>query len=91
LLLSLAALPQTTRVSVSLPVIATFVCSQVFDFKLRHMRDDIAAIEASNNSLERQARHNTALMRLLEQLLGGLGVKRSLAAALEAPDLKLDR
>jgi hypothetical protein len=63
----------------------------VFDFKLRHMRDDIAAIEASNNSLERQARHNTALMRLLEQLLGGLGVDRGLAAALESPDLKLDR
>jgi hypothetical protein len=64
---------------------------QVFDFKLRHMRDDIAAIEASNNSLERQARHSAALMRLLEQLLGGLGVDRGLAAALEAPDLKLDR
>ncbi|WIA41754.1 hypothetical protein OEZ86_009092 [Tetradesmus obliquus] len=64
---------------------------QVFDFKLRHMRDDIEAIEASNNSLERQARHNTALSRLLEQLLGGLGVDRNLTAALEAPDLKLDR
>lgn len=29
-----------------------FVLLQVFDFKLRHMRDDIAAIKASNNSLE---------------------------------------
>ena len=31
------------------------------------------------------------LSRLLEQLLGGLGVDRNLTAALEAPDLKLDR
>jgi hypothetical protein len=30
-------------------------------------------------------------MRLLEQLLAGLGVDRGLAAAVESPDLKLDR
>lgn len=74
-----------------MPILLLLAVLQVFDFKLRHMRDDIAAIEASNNSLERQARHNTALSRLLEQLLGGLGVDRHLTAALEAPDLKLDR
>lgn len=31
----------------------------VLDAKLRHMRDDISAIESSNNSLELQARNNT--------------------------------
>ncbi|CAL5219240.1 g1034 [Coccomyxa viridis] len=41
----------------------------IFDLKLRHMREDIAAIEARNNRLERQARHNAALMDSLERLL----------------------
>eukprot|EP00879_Flechtneria_rotunda_P017444 GHRR01018282.1.p1 GENE.GHRR01018282.1~~GHRR01018282.1.p1 ORF type:complete len:957 (+),score=419.42 GHRR01018282.1:262-3132(+) len=58
---------------------------KVFDFKLRHMRDDIAAIEASNNSLERQARHNTALLSLLEGLLGGLQLDAGIIAQLEQP------
>lgn len=40
---------------------------QVFDFKLRHMRDDIAAIEASNDTLERQSRHNAALLAALSK------------------------
>lgn len=33
---------------------------------------DIAAIEARNNRLERQARHNSALLEALEQLLDRL-------------------
>lgn len=33
---------------------------------------DIAAIEARNNRLERQARHNAALMESLERLLDRL-------------------
>jgi hypothetical protein len=32
----------------------TLIKLQVFDMKLRHMRGDIAAIEASNNMLELQ-------------------------------------
>jgi hypothetical protein len=35
-------------------------------------RQDIAAIEARNNRLERQARHNSALLAAVEQLLGRL-------------------
>lgn len=31
------------------------------------------------------------LLRLLQQLLGGLGIDRSLTDTLEAPDLKLNR
>eukprot|EP00775_Hariotina_reticulata_P013630 gene13630-13756_t len=58
---------------------------KVFDFKLRHMRDDIAAIEASNNSLERQARHNTALLSLLEGLLDNLDLDRAVLAQLQQP------
>jgi hypothetical protein len=46
---------------------------QVFDLKLRHMRDDIAAIEASNNSLERQSRNNAALLAALDRRAGGRG------------------
>ena len=38
----------------------------IFDIKLRHMREDIAAIEARNNSLELQARNNTKLLSKLE-------------------------
>ncbi len=38
---------------------------QVFDAKLRAVREDIAAIEDSSNSLERTARNNTALLNSL--------------------------
>lgn len=58
---------------------------QVFDFKLRHMRDDIAAIEASNNSLECQARQNSALLTLLDKLLGSLDMEPELVNTLERP------
>eukprot|EP00878_Enallax_costatus_P030332 GHUV01033017.1.p1 GENE.GHUV01033017.1~~GHUV01033017.1.p1 ORF type:complete len:642 (+),score=204.08 GHUV01033017.1:261-2186(+) len=64
---------------------------KVFDFKLRHMRDDIAAIEASNNSLERQARHNKELMKLLEGLLGGLHLDQSVVRQLEQTQFELQR
>lgn len=64
---------------------------QVFDFKLRHMRDDIAAIEASNNSLERQARHNRELLVLLEGLLGGLHLDKAVVQQLEQTQFELQR
>lgn len=38
----------------------------VFDIKLRHMREDIAAIEARNNRLELQTRNNNKLLATLE-------------------------
>lgn len=38
----------------------------IFDIQLRHMREDIAAIEARNNSLELQARNNSKLLGKLE-------------------------
>lgn len=41
----------------------------IFDIKLRHMREDIAAIEARNNSLELQARNNSKLLAKLESAL----------------------
>lgn len=57
----------------------------MFDFKLRHMRDDIAAIEASNNSLECQARQNSALLTLLDKLLASLELDHTLVSLLERP------
>lgn len=71
-----------------------YVCGsdpQVFDFKLRHMRDDIAAIEASNNSLERQGRHNRQLLVLLEGLLGGLHLDQGVMQQLEQTQFELQR
>ena len=43
----------------------------VFDLKLRHMREDIAAIEARNNRLELQTRNNSKLLTVLEGALAG--------------------
>lgn len=63
----------------------------MFDFKLRHMRADIAAIEASNNSLERQARHNRELLVLLEGLLGGLQLDQGVVQQLEQTGFELPR
>lgn len=57
----------------------------MFDLKLRHMREDIAAIEASNNALEFQAHHNAALLALLGELLGALALNPELTAQLERP------
>ncbi len=39
---------------------------QVFDAKLRHMRQDIGAIEQCNNTLELTARNNTRLLDILK-------------------------
>lgn len=44
----------------------------VFNVKLKHMRDDIESIEAQNNMLEMQAVNNKALLEELEQLLESL-------------------
>ena len=38
----------------------------IFDVKLRHMREDIAAIESRNNTLQVQARNNGKLLGKLE-------------------------
>ncbi|KAG2454086.1 hypothetical protein HYH02_001126 [Chlamydomonas schloesseri] len=57
----------------------------VFDTKLRHMREDIAAIEASNNRLELSARNNTKLLHSLQELLSDLSLPADTTALLEAP------
>lgn len=62
-----------------------YVHLQVFDFKLRHMSDDIAAIEASNNSLELQARNNAALASTLAGLRSLLEVDPDVQRLLEQP------
>lgn len=64
---------------------------QVFDFKLRHMRDDIAAIEASNNTLERQSRHNAALLGAIRSLTAGLELNADVARVLDNPSFELTR
>jgi len=38
----------------------------ILDVKLRHMREDIAAIEARNNSLELQTRNSSKLLASLD-------------------------
>ena len=60
----------------------------VFDGKLSAMRDDIATIEARNNSLETQTRSLERLQRAVEDLLASLTVRRqlpSLSVILFAP------
>jgi hypothetical protein len=47
----------------------------VFDGKLSAMRDDIAAIESRNNSLETQTRSLERLRRATKELLGMLAVR----------------
>ncbi|CAI5477960.1 unnamed protein product [Closterium sp. Yama58-4] len=44
----------------------------VFNVKLKHMRDDIESIEAQNNMLEMQAKNNKKLLEELETLLESL-------------------
>eukprot|EP00208_Stichococcus_sp_RCC1054_P005039 CAMPEP_0206147450 /NCGR_PEP_ID=MMETSP1473-20131121/33473_1 /ASSEMBLY_ACC=CAM_ASM_001109 /TAXON_ID=1461547 /ORGANISM="Stichococcus sp, Strain RCC1054" /LENGTH=516 /DNA_ID=CAMNT_0053544377 /DNA_START=270 /DNA_END=1816 /DNA_ORIENTATION=- len=44
----------------------------ILDVKLRHMRKDIAAIEARNNSLELQTRNSAKLLGALDGLLASL-------------------
>ncbi|GLI69334.1 hypothetical protein VaNZ11_013920, partial [Volvox africanus] len=63
----------------------------VFDTKLRHMREDIAAIESSNNILELQSRNNTRLMNTLQGLLTDLRLPADAEAALESPPFGKDR
>ncbi|EFJ51143.1 hypothetical protein VOLCADRAFT_120498 [Volvox carteri f. nagariensis] len=62
----------------------------VFDTKLRHMREDIAAIESSNNSLELQSRNNTRLLNTLQGLLSDLRLPPDAEAALESPPFGKD-
>ncbi|GIL48476.1 hypothetical protein Vafri_4992 [Volvox africanus] len=62
----------------------------VFDTKLRHMREDIAAIESSNNILELQSRNNTRLMNTLQGLLTDLRLPPDAEAALESPPFGKD-
>ncbi|KAL4419022.1 hypothetical protein ABPG77_010009, partial [Micractinium sp. CCAP 211/92] len=56
----------------------------IFDAKLRHMREDIAAIEDRNNQLELHSRNNQKLLATLEALVGRLalpeGAERVLGA-----------
>ncbi|KAG2486737.1 hypothetical protein HYH03_014663 [Edaphochlamys debaryana] len=62
----------------------------VFDTKLRHMREDIAAIEASNNTLELHSRNNNALMNTLQELLSDLVLPEGVEAVLEGPPFGKD-
>ena len=60
----------------------------IFDVKLRHMREDIAAIEARNNRLELQTRNNGKLLETLEWLLAKLQLSPAVERALR--DLSFD-
>eukprot|EP00850_Spirogloea_muscicola_P021006 SM000233S07977 [mRNA] locus=s233:85191:92159:+ [translate_table: standard] len=55
---------------------------QIFNLKLRHMREDIEQIEVRNNRLEVQARNNGALLVELDRLLKNLIVPPSHASLL---------
>ncbi|GMH40758.1 hypothetical protein BSKO_08662 [Bryopsis sp. KO-2023] len=57
---------------------------QVFDLKLRHMREDIAAIEARNNMLEMEARNNGKLLTTLRGLLERLRMEPEAVSVLES-------
>eukprot|EP00798_Chlamydomonas_sp_ICE-L_P020458 gene20458-27247_t len=63
----------------------------VFDTKLRLMREDIAAIETSNNSLQLQSRNNTNLLAILKALLSDLKLSREMEDILENPPLESER
>ncbi|DBB03251.1 TPA: hypothetical protein ACH3X3_010647 [Trebouxia sp. C0006] len=58
----------------------------IFDLKLRHMREDIAAIEARNNRLELQTRNNGKLMTALEEVLSRLDLPEDTQDLLEQTD-----
>ena len=60
----------------------------VFDAKLRGIREDVGAIELSNNLLERQARNHGRLLDALSALFRDLRLPPALAAALEEPSFK---
>ncbi len=63
----------------------------VFDMKLRHMKDDIAAIEARNNTLEMEARNSAKLLSTLQSLLSHLELNDSYASILEKGRFESDR
>eukprot|EP00245_Coleochaete_scutata_P011084 TRINITY_DN4045_c0_g1_i1.p1 TRINITY_DN4045_c0_g1~~TRINITY_DN4045_c0_g1_i1.p1 ORF type:complete len:907 (-),score=229.59 TRINITY_DN4045_c0_g1_i1:206-2926(-) len=54
----------------------------IFNVKLRHMREDIESIEARNNRLEMQAQNNSALLEELNRLLGRLRIPQEYAESL---------
>ncbi|PRW58682.1 exocyst complex component SEC3A [Chlorella sorokiniana] len=56
----------------------------VFDARLRHMREDIAAIEDRNNQLELHSRNNQKLLVALEGLVGRLALSEGAERALGA-------
>ncbi|KAL0020987.1 hypothetical protein WJX77_003610 [Trebouxia sp. C0004] len=58
----------------------------IFDLKLRHMREDIAAIEARNNRLELQTRNNGKLMAALEEVLSRLDLPEDTQDLLDQTD-----
>ncbi|GAX83943.1 hypothetical protein CEUSTIGMA_g11367.t1 [Chlamydomonas eustigma] len=63
----------------------------VLDAKLRHMREDIAAIESSNNSLELQQRNNIQLLETLQGILADMKISRDMQEALGNPSFERDR
>ncbi|XP_078430535.1 exocyst complex component SEC3A-like [Wolffia australiana] len=54
----------------------------IFNVKLRHMRQDIESIESRNNKLEMQSVNNEALIHELDKLLERLRVPNEFAASL---------
>lgn len=56
---------------------------QVFDLKLRHMREDIATIEARNNTLEMETRNNAKLLSTLRELLENIKIDENAHNLLE--------
>jgi hypothetical protein len=57
----------------------------------RHMREDIAAIEACNNTLELQARNNAKLLATLQGLVNDLALDQDTTWVLEAASLTPDK
>ena len=67
---------------------------QMFDAKLRHMREDMAAIEEWNNRLETHSRNNLRLLTSLESMASALALDPATedalrSAAWDAPGMAL--
>ncbi|KAL4533847.1 hypothetical protein Ndes2437B_g03168 [Nannochloris sp. 'desiccata'] len=58
----------------------------MLDAKLRHMREDMAAIEDWNNKLETHSRSNVRLLATLESVASALVLEQGTEAALQAPE-----
>ena len=62
----------------------------MLDVKLRHMRQDISAIESSNNLLELQSRNNQMLLKTLGATMDDLKIPKDTKALLQDADFDID-